>query len=584
MFKNILANFIFVLSINLIFLPKPIYANLEFTTDHNIVYDIGPRGDAQVIQQISLKNNFSNIYPKNYHLQISGNKIQNIHAEDNQGNIIEEIRQESEDNLIILKFNEKSVGKNEKLTFNVKYQIPQLAEKQGQVWRLNIPSLNSLKEINTLQIKIKVPSHFGGLAYSSIKPYKKETQEKQVLTFLKNQLNEKGISLVFGEFQLFDFKLNYYLENPSSKNSQEKIPLPHNTNYQTIIFNKISPRPQKIIIDKDSNWLALYALSPKESKNITISGQAKIFAEPKETETDKTELSAYLKEDEYWQVNDPDFQKLVTKFNNISDIYDFVVNHLDYQYEQLNNNKRKGAKAAYESQSGVCTEFSDLFVTLARAKGIPARELEGFAFTDNKEIISLSANNDVLHSWAEYWNENENQWVPVDPTWTKTTDGLDFIKSFDLGHFVFVTHGQSSTYPRPPGFYKTSSSQKNIEVDFATDILPAPQTKIKPQLKIDSSKTEIVVKNESFIATNQFQLKLLGWSGNKNQTKIINSLAPLGEESIKIDSPGFWKKLFTNPKYKIEIKEQKYELDWYKKGTSYFKLQIKRLFANLLQK
>lgn len=583
MLKDILSKFLcflFLLLIGALFISKNIYAVLEFSSDYTITYNIGPRGDAEVNQKVTLKNNFSNIYPKSYHIKTSGNKAQNIRASDSQGNIIDEIIQQEEETLIKLNFNEKSVGKNEELTFNVKYKLPQLAEKQGQVWRLNIPSLNNYEEINNLQLKTNVPPQFGTLSYSSIKPYKKDGNS---LTFRKNQLGDNGISLVFGEFQLFDFKLSYYLKNRNTEKGQQKVPIPHDTNYQTVILDKIDPRPEKIISDEDNNWLAIYTLSPNEKKNILITGQAKIFAQPKQNINSKNDFSAYLKEDQYWPVKNKTFQSLASKFNNVTDIYNFVVNHLDYNYETLGDNKRLGAQAAYQKQSGVCTEFSDLFVTLARAKGIPARELEGFAFTNNKEIISLSADNDVLHSWPEYWDENQKQWIQVDPTWTKTTDGLDFIKNFDLGHFVFVTHGQSSTSPAPPGFYKTKSSQKNVEVDFATEILPSHEITLEPKIKQNKQNPVIIIKNKSLTASNLIQVQLLGWSGEKDLKQQINKIPPLGQASFKISPPSFWKRLLSNPKYKIIINGKNYELKW-EKNSPPLKLQIKRLFANLLQK
>ncbi len=587
MLKNILSNLFCLFLIGLILPAKPVFASLEFTSNYKITYHIGPRGDAKVNQEISLKNNFSNIYPKSYYLEISGNEVKKIQAEDSQGSIIQDVERKAENTLIKLQFNDKSVGKNEKLFFNVSYEIPQLAKKQGQIWHLNIPSLSNFEEINDLELIIEVPANFGSLAYSSINPYKTEQKETQILTFLKSQLDDKSISLIFGKFQLFDFELKYFLQNTSAINpSEEKIPLPHNTNYQTVVLSQISPEPQKIIKDKDNNWLAIYSLLPNEAKNILITGQAKIYADPQKTiKTDQTDFSIYLEEDQFWPVKNSIFQNLATEFNNVTEIYNFVVNHLDYDYETLGNTKRKGALAAYQSQSGVCTEFSDLFVTLARAKGIPARELQGFAFTNNKEIVSLSADNDVLHSWAEYWDKNENRWIPVDPTWTKTTGGLDFIKGFDLGHFVFVTHGQSSINPNPPGFYKTDNSQKNVNVDFATDILPSPELKITPELVQNPSNPIIKVKNTSLAAVNQLNIKLSGWSGSNQEKITVDSLPPYGETEIEVTSPKFWQKIFTSPKYEIEINQEKYQLEWGNNNPiGSLKLQIKRVFANLLKR
>lgn len=68
------------------------------------------------------------------------------------------------------------------------------------------------------------------------------------------------------------------------------------------------------------------------------------------------------------------------------------------------------ARQAYDEGSGDCTEHAALFVALARAAGLPARNVGGFVY--------LSAGNGSYamfgyHAWAEVWL---GEWVPVDPT------------------------------------------------------------------------------------------------------------------------------------------------------------------------
>jgi hypothetical protein len=62
-----------------------------------------------------------------------------------------------------------------------------------------------------------------------------------------------------------------------------------------------------------------------------------------------------------------------------------------------------------ERKAGACVQHSMLFVSLARAAGIPAREVGGLAY--------LKAGKPRLgwHAWAEY--HDGKQWVSVDPTW-----------------------------------------------------------------------------------------------------------------------------------------------------------------------
>jgi transglutaminase-like putative cysteine protease len=57
-----------------------------------------------------------------------------------------------------------------------------------------------------------------------------------------------------------------------------------------------------------------------------------------------------------------------------------------------------------------CSEFSTLFVAMARALGLPARMVTGLAYSGN----SFGG-----HAWMEVW---VGKWIELDPTW-----GTDFV-------------------------------------------------------------------------------------------------------------------------------------------------------------
>jgi hypothetical protein len=62
-----------------------------------------------------------------------------------------------------------------------------------------------------------------------------------------------------------------------------------------------------------------------------------------------------------------------------------------------------------DNLAGDCTEHTLLFVSLARAAGIPAREVGGLAYPDiGRPVFGW-------HAWAEI--HDGRQWVSVDPTW-----------------------------------------------------------------------------------------------------------------------------------------------------------------------
>ena len=58
---------------------------------------------------------------------------------------------------------------------------------------------------------------------------------------------------------------------------------------------------------------------------------------------------------------------------------------------------------------GDCTEYADLFTTLARSLDIPARTVFGLAYADREEPAF------AFHAWNEV--SMDETWRPVDPTW-----------------------------------------------------------------------------------------------------------------------------------------------------------------------
>ena len=93
----------------------------------------------------------------------------------------------------------------------------------------------------------------------------------------------------------------------------------------------------------------------------------------------------------------------------------FVHHHLRYR-------DTAGGRTVFDTvrdRSGDCTEFADLYTTLARATGLPARTVIGLAY--QKELQSFA-----LHAWNEV--AIDGFWRSVDPTWGQT--------SLDATHFA----------------------------------------------------------------------------------------------------------------------------------------------------
>ncbi|MBT6717343.1 MAG: hypothetical protein HOB18_06875 [Nitrospina sp.] len=81
------------------------------------------------------------------------------------------------------------------------------------------------------------------------------------------------------------------------------------------------------------------------------------------------------------------------------------------------------------SQKGDCSEHAKLFVTLARAAGLPAREASGLVYNNDEEKPGFSG-----HAWAEVGVDGH--WVGVDPMWGERVITPIRIKFNDLASTV----------------------------------------------------------------------------------------------------------------------------------------------------
>lgn len=523
--------FLFFLISFFLFSINPAKAIDEFKTIQKINYQIDNQGNAVANQEIQLINNLSGIYPINYQLILSGPALEKITGTDSLGNIIQKINRQDDINTIYLKFNKTNVGKDQITKFNLNYTIPNLATQKGSIWEIPVPEDQSLKPTDSNEITILVPSIFGNLSFSSSNPQNIIPLNDQTQLFFNN-INQK-IFLIFGNYQLFDFHFKYFLENTNSQPQTLEIAIPPETDNQKIVYKEISPQPLNIKIDPDGNWLAQYKLSTNQEIEIDVSGQAKIIPSIIKASIDNTN---YLKEQIYWPTNDPSIKQISDSLKNIKDIYNYTVNTLNYDYTAINTSNRKGAIATLLSpNSSICTDFTDLFITLARAKGIPAREVEGFAYTNNSKIKPINVNTDILHAWPQYYDQNKQAWISVDPTWEKTTNGIDYFNDLDPNHFAFVFHGLNSENPLPPGAYKNKHDTKTIEVNFATQELKAKYEK----LKITSSNNKIYqpsvikISNQNFNSLSNLKISI----PNLNWQQEIISLPPLS--SIEINLPAY---------------------------------------------
>lgn len=178
--------------------------------------------------------------------------------------------------------------------------------------------------------------------------------------------------------------------------------------------------PRRYFIEKDKSGNKEIVLSWKDFK----SGEYKIKMKVKnyaEFSGAKRIPFPYNSPREYWEYLEESNNVAITSdmrgltnsitsgsgdsFDAVSKISNWVYSNLKYDLKY--SNVSLPSDEVYSIRRGTCDEFTNLFIAMARASGIPSRYVSG---------ITYSEGNWGYHAWAEVYL---NRWIPVDPTWNE---------------------------------------------------------------------------------------------------------------------------------------------------------------------
>lgn len=539
--------FVSVLStVYLVLSTATAHAANEFFVDTNVTYNIQENGKTLVTHKVILENNLSNVYATTYSLVLENIEVSNVKAESDKGVSFQtDVENDDSKTVIKITFPDSSVGKGTQRIFFISYENSSFAIRTGEVWEVSIPRLGDQSNFRNYSLELIIPKYFGLEAYMSPKPLTSQhTDSGYIYTFNKENLTQTGISAGFGQFQVFAFNFLYHLENPLSKNASTEISIPPDTAFQKIYIQKMEPKPSNVKVDEDGNWIATYDLEPRQREDVSVSGAVQIFASYRSFKKPSSEeLQNNLKETEYWQVGSLEIQNLAKNLKTPNAIYDYVSSTLKYDSSRVKDNvQRMGALQALQNpNNAICMEFTDLFIAISRAAGIPAREINGYAYTENPDVEPLGLVADVLHSWPEYYNKDKGVWIPIDPTWGSTS-GVDYFNKLDLRHFAFVIHGQSDIRPYPPGSYKLGANpQKDVYVSFGqlpTNKVSIPEITLQPfrVLPLFDSIYTATINNPGPAALYSLYPTIYYDSVEKSKS-VIDVLPPFSRQQIQITIP-----------------------------------------------
>lgn len=445
----------------------------EFDTTYNIEYSVNNSLEVNVKEEIAIINQTASAVPSSFIETITNISVYDIKVFDAKGKEITPQIEEKDKSLVIkIPIEKPAVGKNKKTQIVLSYKTRDLAQKTGRILNVTIPKAPVSDYMQEYNVTLKIPKDFGPQISVAPKPMQEKMEEEgYTLLYNKQTLERYGISATFGDYQIFDFELADQLKNDSVFFKTVKVVLPPQLEgYQEIGILEADPKPARLAKDSSGNILAYYKIPGNGVIRYFIKGKAKVYNRKIDPEKSSTyekipgELRKYTTSGKYWETDNDLVRELANQQNTPLKIYNFITRHIAYDYETADSGKvvqRKGAARTLEERKGLCLDFTDAFITLARSAGIAAREINGYAYTRDQTKApapSESADNVFLHSWVQY-HHPEYGWVSVDPTWGATS-GLDYFSKLDNNHLAFSIRSKDDEKFQTP---------QNITVKFSDD-------------------------------------------------------------------------------------------------------------------
>jgi transglutaminase/protease-like cytokinesis protein 3 len=188
---------------------------------------------------------------------------------------------------------------------------------------------------------------------------------------------------------------------------------------QKILGVTYSQKPSRIFSKNGNRYAVFVFIKPDRQEKVEITIKAELFRYDLFTAREKNGFNGYeymgyrdfLEHEKYIEKDNPEIRRIAegihgqTQIEIVKNIYNYVLDNMEYT---THNGKDWGAVKALQWKKGDCTEYSDLFVALCRAKNIPARFVAGY--TVRFDDISPK------HNWVEVFLQDHG-WVPFDPSW-----------------------------------------------------------------------------------------------------------------------------------------------------------------------
>lgn len=466
-----------VIFLVIFFIARPVFADSpKFSVATQTIYKISPDGNTMVTKTFTLTNLTADFFPQVYSFKLNDNQINNLSVK----NAI--FTRQGQD--INVKFDNEVVGLGKILRWNLSYETPSIAKRIGRLWQINLPKNPDLPGQTENIVSLIIPTTFGKKVAQNIEIY--------------DPNNDKV------PYQALNFKITYSLYNSRLYPITTSLPLPRDTNYQKIFLNSLSPQPKNIHLDHDNNWIALYDLGPVAKLNVVATGSAALFINPQIKITSEPNPENYLGPDKFWQTDDPIIQKTAQSIKTPEAINKYVESTLEMTKNPKKYHRLGARGAILQPKNATNLEYSDLFITLARAAKIPSRQIYGFAGSS-------------LQIWPQYYDNLKMDWSPN-----------------DLDRLVLKISGENNL----PSMSNISAQIETVQKDLNIEEIPKVTANIILPAKITSgfqTEGKVFVENQGptifFPETISLDSKVLEL---QNKIYLTNPIAPFGNQLLNI--------------------------------------------------
>jgi transglutaminase-like putative cysteine protease len=235
------------------------------------------------------------------------------------------------------------------------------------------------------------------------------------------------------------------------------IGVPSNLPEQEILEFRWSREPDRYLEDRYGQRLADFVfarLEPGETVTLGFTALGKFWRivyaiEPERVgglEAVPEEVrSLYTADGPYYRISDPliaaTARQVIDEERNpylmALRIHDFVARSLSYELD----GEWDDAATVLRRGSGSCSEFTFLFIALARAAGLPARYAGGSVYLP-RGAFGRTFVDRYNHRWAEVYLPGYG-WVPFDPTWDNGGLGRPASREYagSHGHALIFSRG-----------------------------------------------------------------------------------------------------------------------------------------------